>query len=181
MSALATAARRKVVRLDTRGLYVRGFPPTLHWPGPKQSETMKALEKRLSTFALSYPGTHEDFPWGERVVKVRKKVFVFLRATSRELHMTVKLPSSGTLALSLPFAKPTGYGLGRSGWVTSTFGARNGPPPEVLMQWIDESYRAVAPKKLVAALPASGPPARGGSKRTTTARKPAARARPRRR
>jgi predicted DNA-binding protein (MmcQ/YjbR family) len=141
---------------------------------------LKATLKRLTAFALSYPGTREDFPWGERVVKVRKKVFVFLHATSRELHVTVKLPSSGTMALSLPFAKPTGYGLGKSGWVTSTFGSRNGPPLQVLMQWIDESYRAVAPKKLVASLPAGGPPASAArSGRGAVARKGVARARKR--
>lgn len=134
--------------------------------GTDQVPSVKAVEKRLTTFALSYPGTREDFPWGERVVKVQKKVFVFLHATSKELHVTVKLPSSGTMALSLPFVKPTGYGLGKSGWVSAAFGARNGPPVEVLMQWIDESYRAVAPKKLVASLPASGPPAsRAGAAR----------------
>jgi predicted DNA-binding protein (MmcQ/YjbR family) len=143
---------------------------------------LKAIERQLSTFALSYPGTREDFPWGERVVKVQKKVFVFLHATSRELHVTVKLPSSGTLVLSLPFTKPTGYGLGKSGWVTSTFGARNGPPLEVLKQWIDESYRAVAPKKLVASLPPAGPPPGGDAAfgtRGPAARPRAARARPR--
>ncbi|MBA3709787.1 MAG: hypothetical protein H0W83_13320, partial [Planctomycetes bacterium] len=34
--------------------------------------------KALRAFALAFPGAYEDFPWGERVVKVAKKVFVFL-------------------------------------------------------------------------------------------------------
>ena len=29
-------------------------------------------------FALGLPETHEDHPWGETVIKVNKKVFVFL-------------------------------------------------------------------------------------------------------
>ena len=32
----------------------------------------------LRACALSFPGAHEEFPWGERVAKVGKKVFVFL-------------------------------------------------------------------------------------------------------
>jgi hypothetical protein len=57
------------------------------------------------------------------------------------------------MALTLPFTSPTGYGLGKSGWVTATFGPKEAPPLDLLEDWIDESYRAQAPKKLVATLP----------------------------
>src|SRR2546428_6470302 len=108
----------------------------------------------LREFALAFPEAREDFPWGERVVKVRGKVFVFLGHDEGDLGLSVKLPRSGMLALSLPFASPTGYGLGKAGWVTARFGSREKAPLDLLRAWIDESYRAVAPKKLVAALPA---------------------------
>jgi len=108
----------------------------------------------LRAFALGYPEAREDFPWGERVVKVRDKVFVFLGRDDEDLGVTVKLPSSGLLALGLPFASPTGYGLGKSGWVTARFAAKDKPPLDMLRRWIDESYRAVAPKNLVATLDA---------------------------
>ena len=61
----------------------------------------------------------------------------------------MKLPYTGAAVLDLPFAAPTGYGLGKSGWVTIT------PPPEALpsvpqmQKWIEESYRAQAPRRLV--------------------------------
>jgi hypothetical protein len=55
--------------------------------------------------------------------------------------------------LLFPFAKPTEYGLGKSGWVTADFSNGEPPPLELLKAWIDESYRAQAPKKLVALLP----------------------------
>src|SRR5687768_16819023 len=109
----------------------------------------------LRDFAMGYPGAHEHFPWGERVVKVKGKVFLFLGGKDDDLSLSVKLPSSGLIALGLPFATPTGYGLGRSGWVTARFGPKEKPPLEVLRAWIDESYRAVAPKKLVAGLAAA--------------------------
>ena len=64
------------------------------------------------------------------------------------LGLSVKLPSSGEEALDLPFARPTGYGLGKSGWVTARFEPGDRPPFELLKDWITESYRAIAPKKL---------------------------------
>jgi len=84
---------------------------------------------------------------------VRKKVFVFLGLSDGSgLTLSVKLPDSQTVALMLPFAEPTGYGLGRSGWVTARFAPSERPPVDMLCEWVEESYRAVAPKKLVAEL-----------------------------
>ena len=110
----------------------------------------------LRAFALSLPGAHEDFPWGERVAKVGKKVFAFLGTAegNKGLSLSVKLPRSSFEALELPFAEATGYGLGKAGWVTATFEGADAIPVALLTAWIDESYRAVAPKKLVAELDA---------------------------
>jgi predicted DNA-binding protein (MmcQ/YjbR family) len=140
----------------------------------------KQAEAVLRRFALSYPEAREDFPWGERVVKVRNKVFVFLGCPDDGLHMSVKLPRSGVLALTLPFTSPTGYGLARGGWVTARFGARDKPPVDVLRAWIDESYRAVAPKRLAAALPAVAPTARASQGRARPTAISDARSRPKR-
>ncbi len=117
-------------------------------------KTMSPAEAALRKHALSYPEAHEDFPWGERVVKVKGKVFLFLGKHEQMLGLSVKLPSSASFALGLPFASPTAYGLGKSGWVTARFALREKPPVDLLKQWIDESYRAVAPKRLVASLDA---------------------------
>lgn len=123
--------------------------------------TWKAAEAALREFALSFPETREEFPWGDRVVKVKGKVFVFLgRSDGDEFGLSVKLPSSGMVALDLPFASPTGYGLGKSGWVTARFSAHDHVPVPLLREWIAESYRAVAPAKLVAALDGAAAPPR---------------------
>jgi hypothetical protein len=53
----------------------------------------------------------------------------------------------------LPFTQPTAYGLGKSGWVTAQFPKGAPLPTDLLKAWIEESYRAQAPKKLVAQLP----------------------------
>jgi predicted DNA-binding protein (MmcQ/YjbR family) len=111
--------------------------------------------QRLKSFALAFPGAWEDHPWGETVVKVDKKVFVFLGGDAR-LSLSTKLPESRDAALTMPFTSSTGYGLGRGGWVTSAFSDHDDPPVDILCDWIEESYRAIAPKKLVAQLDDSG-------------------------
>lgn len=110
-------------------------------------------------FALGLPGTVEEFPWGESVVKVHRKVFVFLGSGdgARPPLMTVKLKDeeAHAHALTVPGAEPAGYGLGRSGWVSLPLGGGNAPPSDLLCEWVEESYRVIAPKKLVAVLDGS--------------------------
>jgi len=116
----------------------------------------KGAYEHLRAVALAYPEAHEEFPWGECAVKVRGKTFLFMRQGEDGLSLSVKLPASREFALEYPFTNPTRYGLGKSGWVTSAFGANDKPPLDVLSAWIDESYRAVAPRKLVAGLAKAG-------------------------
>jgi len=120
----------------------------------------RAVADELRAFALSLPEAREEFPWGERVIKVRKKVFVFLGMPDAPgVTLSVKLPESGDVALSLPHTEPTGYGLGRAGWVSARFPPEETPPPSLLREWILESYRAVAPAKLAATVAPSSEPA----------------------
>jgi predicted DNA-binding protein (MmcQ/YjbR family) len=107
------------------------------------------VEKRLREIALGLPGVREDHPWGHSAFKVKEKAFLFMATEDGGLSLSVKLPQSGLLALSLPFAEPTGYGLGKSGWVTARFTAKGRPPLSVLAEWTLESYRAIAPKRLL--------------------------------
>lgn len=116
-------------------------------------------EAALRDHALSYPEAHEDFPWGHRALKVRGKAFAFLSKDEPGLSLSVKLPASAEGAPQFPFCAPTHYGLGRSGWVTATFGPKDAPPLDALRSWIDESYRAVAPRRLVAGLSGAAPAA----------------------
>lgn len=109
----------------------------------------------LEALALSFPETWVDTPWGDRVVKVRTKICLFSSASGSESPVvTVKLPDSRDHALSLPGAKPTGYGLGKHGWVTIPLAGLSPEDTEVLLDFVEESYRAVAPKTLVKQLDA---------------------------
>ena len=121
--------------------------------------TSRATILTLREFALNFPGAYEDFPWGERVIKVNKKIFLFLGLESewdKGVNFGVKLTHSNEDALNLEFIRPSGYNLGKSGWVSVRFPPNEAPPLDLFKRWIDESYRAVAPRKLVALIPARG-------------------------
>ena len=136
--------------------------------GRRPDADLRSLSRELREFAMGLPGATEDFPWGERVAKVNGKVFVFLGidpVPGGPMGLSIKLPVSGEEALDLPFAEPTGYGLGKSGWVSARFEPGDHPPIEILKAWILESYRAIAPKKRLAELegPASRPRSSGSA------------------
>lgn len=117
--------------------------------------SVKQAEQRLIKFALTYPETTLEHPWGHDVVKVRGKMFASFggeAAAKGEFSLSVKLPVSSEMALTLPWVEPTGYGLGKSGWVTARLKAGSDFEIDTLKGWIAQSYRAVAPKTLVKTL-----------------------------
>jgi predicted DNA-binding protein (MmcQ/YjbR family) len=115
----------------------------------------RAVVDQLEQFALSLPEAWPDAPWGDRVVKVGKKIFVFLSGPDADRpSFTAKLPDSRDHALSFPEALPTGYGLGKHGWVTMYVDTVPAEEREVLTDFVEESYRAVATKTLVKRLDA---------------------------
>lgn len=113
---------------------------------------LKKAAESLRDQALGYPETTEDFPWGHSAFKVKGKSFLFLATDEGWLSLSMKLPQSREFALEYPFTKPTGYGLGKAGWVSARFDGNDEVPMDVLSSWLDESYRAIAPKRLVATL-----------------------------
>lgn len=113
-------------------------------------------------FALELPESWQDEPWGDLCVKVKKKIFVFLSSTdSDDPHITIKLTDSRDHALSYPDAEPTGHGLGAHGWVSLAVERIPRDERDVLLDFVEESYRAVATKTLVKRLDAERPPSAG--------------------
>jgi predicted DNA-binding protein (MmcQ/YjbR family) len=116
-------------------------------------QDLSPIAKKLRSHALSYPEAAEEFPWGESAFKVKGKTFVFMRADPTDLSFSVKLPNSRARALKLPGSEPTHYGMGAKGWVTLRPTAKTAL--KLLFDLIDESYRAVAPKRVLAKLDAT--------------------------
>lgn len=157
---------------------------------PKKKLPTDAVLAELRAFGLAYPGAHTKSPWpGHLDLAVKDKTFAYLSIDGEPIHISCKLPQTGAMALLLPFTSPTAYGLGKSGWVSAQFAPGEIPPVDMLKAWIDESYRAQAPKKLVATLglgqgapaapavtadPRSGRPRAPSARRTprATARRP---------
>jgi predicted DNA-binding protein (MmcQ/YjbR family) len=117
--------------------------------------SVKQAEQRLIRYALTFPEAVLEHPWGHDAVKVRGKMFATFggeEGDPKEFSMSVKLPVSSEMALTLSWVEPTGYGLGRSGWVTARIKTGRDFDLETMKGWIGQSYRAVAPKGLVKTL-----------------------------
>lgn len=149
--------------------------------GKKPKPDILRAEAAIAALAMAYPETTEDNPWGHRAFKVKGKTFLFTASDSTGLGISVKLPQSGVLALELPFTEPTGYGMGKSGWVSARWTAGKDVPVALVSEWLTESYRAIAPKKLAATL-TTAPPSKAPSRPKPKPTKPKAkRPKPKRR
>ena len=120
-------------------------------------------------FALSLPAAEEDFPWDDVVIKVRTKpgvprwrkfgegvhgpMFLWLgKRDAGNAAASVKLNLSYDAAMAIAGATPTTLsGLGQWGWLTV---ALSRVEVDLLEDWIEESYRTVAPWRIVGGLDA---------------------------
>ena len=115
----------------------------------------QAIVEELRAWGLTLPGAHRKAPWPEHDdLAVNDKTFAYLPAKGRPFSLSCKLPYTGYDALQLSYAEPTAYGLGKSGWVSFNPPEEQIPDIEQLKRWIEESYRAQAPRKLVKELDA---------------------------
>ncbi len=118
----------------------------------------RTAEAELIAYAATFPGAWEDHPWDHTVMKVGQKIFVFFGGAASPDHVltvTVKLPVSYEMALTLPYMTPAGHGLGRAGWAHLRQESGDDIDLDTIRAWIAQSYRAVAPKKLVKQLEAA--------------------------
>ena len=116
----------------------------------KKKSATDPILKELRDWGLSFPGASLKSPWpGHMDLAVNDKTFAYLSTEGEPFGIGCKLPQSAAIALMLPFAKPMAYGLGKSGWVSAQFPVGDELPIDMIRAWIDESYRAQAPKKLL--------------------------------
>ncbi len=86
---------------------------------------------------------------GEPTFRVGGKNFVFTSPDADSI--TVKLPHEEAAAIVAtdPRASPTGYGLGRHGWVSISLAGRlSAGQWREIEEWVRTSYTLVAPRRL---------------------------------
>ena len=86
---------------------------------------------------------------GEPTFRVNGKNFIF--TDKQATGLSVKLPKDEAEAVVAtdPGAEPTGYGLGRHGWVSIQLGTKpTAARWREVEEWVRTSYTLVAPKRL---------------------------------
>ena len=86
---------------------------------------------------------------GEPTFRVRGKNFTFTDAEATSLSVKLSREEAAAVVASDPLVEPTGYGLGRAGWVSVKVAGRTSQKRwQELEEWIRTSYTLVAPKRL---------------------------------
>jgi predicted DNA-binding protein (MmcQ/YjbR family) len=127
------------------------------------------FHERLLQIVLSLPGAYEDRPWGSVHCKVAGKIFVgWGRHDDGEMEIGFRVSPElqSMLVASDPRFKIAKY-VGKYGGVDMRIGPK--PNWDEVEEFIVESYRIIAPKKLVKELDA-----RRGVASAAQAKKPAA-------
>jgi YjbR len=125
---------------------------------PKQTHPETKAMQGWRKIALGYPEAEEGTSCNKSAFKARNKAFLFMGMDHLSYHAMVKLRDCLAEAAKLATKEPHRYAVGAGGWVKATFGRDESPPPGLLERWIDESYRLLVHKQLVAMLPYRGPP-----------------------
>lgn len=87
--------------------------------------------------------------WGdEPTFRVRGKTFIFTDPGARGLSVKLSKEEAAAVVATDPLAEPTGYGLGRHGWVSVRIGRGGRSRWEQVEEWVRTSYTLVAPRRL---------------------------------
>jgi predicted DNA-binding protein (MmcQ/YjbR family) len=108
--------------------------------------------ERLETIVSRLPEASrvDIVAWGgEPTFRVGGKNFIFAGVDGRTITVKLTLDEAAAVVATDPEAVPTGYGLGRSGWVSITLTSRPSAARwREVEEWIRTSYTLVAPKRL---------------------------------
>jgi predicted DNA-binding protein (MmcQ/YjbR family) len=86
---------------------------------------------------------------GEPTFRVRGKTFIFSAPDASSISVKLTMEEAAAVVATDPGTEPTGYGLGRYGWVSLSIPSSTGAKRwREIEEWIRTSYTLVAPKKL---------------------------------
>ncbi len=108
----------------------------------------------LRDICLSYPEAAEAIAFGSPTFKVRSKIFAMVSKPDTRVSVWCKAPPGGQEAWLATdpdryYAPPY---LGPKGWIAAWVSPECSPDWGAIEDIIDESYRLIAPKRLVAQL-----------------------------
>jgi predicted DNA-binding protein (MmcQ/YjbR family) len=84
----------------------------------------------------------------EPTFRVRGKTFIFTDPKVRALSVKLSKEEAAAVVATDPLAEPTGYGLGRSGWISVQVGKGGRDRWALVEEWVRTSYTLVAPRSL---------------------------------
>ena len=109
-------------------------------------------ERRIEAMALRLPAAErvDIEAWdGEPTFRVNGKNFVFADREFTGISVKLTKEEAAAVVATDPDVEPTGYGLGRHGWISVRFPRRmNADRWQLVEEWVRTSYTLVAPKKL---------------------------------
>ena len=131
----------------------------------RQKSTSSEFKRALRAICLRYPEAEQAIACKGTSLecttfKARNKTFLFVSEAEIKLKLGPSLPDATWLASK----EPSRYQAGSIGWVTLKFNSDEPPALELLEKWIDESYRLLAPRQLVAMLSERSRPAKDSPK-----------------
>jgi predicted DNA-binding protein (MmcQ/YjbR family) len=86
---------------------------------------------------------------GEPTFRVAGKNFIFAGNDGETITVKLTVDEAAAVVATDPDVVPTGYGLGRAGWVSITLASRPSAARwREVEEWIRTSYTLVAPKRL---------------------------------
>ena len=88
--------------------------------------------------------------WGDHpTFRVAGKNFVFSDQVAQHLSVKLTKEEAAAVVATDPTVEPTGYGLGRHGWVSLSVDEGAGDDRwQQVEEWVRTSYTLVAPKRL---------------------------------
>ena len=114
----------------------------------KRGDNMKRLERM--TARLPEVERVDIEAWGdEPTFRVHNKNFVFTDPAANSITVKLSKDEAAAVIATDSRAAPTGYGLGRHGWVSVEVGdGADAQRWEQVEEWVRTSYTLVAPKSL---------------------------------
>ena len=118
-----------------------------------QANTESKPVQDLRRMAMLLPEVEEGVSCNKSAFKAGQKSFLFVEINDESYNVMVKLVDSLSEAERRHKQQPECYKVGKHGWTTIVLPHSALFPAEMFERWVEESYRALVSRKLVALLP----------------------------